>query len=310
MSHHKKQDQALDYTQLQQKKQDLVHCNNSFGMLLSSMESYLIKSNYNMSVLFGYYNHFNDISWKTKEEIKAQLYIDLMGYKIQKSAYFKKYGEIYQPDYPPISDICKIVKQWKQKAGKREEKELCEEILDLINDKNNKPLSYYQEMVENMDSPSNSDPVKSLKMSNQIHDIMDNRDAKIRNEIQKNPNAKFGLQIGKQPGTSEFSNLPKDLDRKKIDQMQKSLEDNIINQMNIIIQIIDKYTKTQRLEVNSLNINIKNAQKVIEEYYQKYNINVYINNLNYMMSICRDENKSSIEYAKNFFSIIEQIKYR
>ena len=51
------QTQKQDYSQLQKKKQDQVHCNNSFGMLLSSMESFLIKSGYNISVLFGHYNH-------------------------------------------------------------------------------------------------------------------------------------------------------------------------------------------------------------------------------------------------------------
>ena len=317
---HKKQAQTLDYAQLQQKKQDFVHCNNSFGMLLSSMESYLIKCNYNLSVMFGYYNHFNDISWKTKDEIKSQLYFDLMGYKIQKTAYFKKYQEIHQPDYPSISEICKIVKKWKQKAEKDEEKKLCDNILDLINDKDTKPLSYYQGLIESVNNSSHSDPIKSLKMANQIHDIMDRRDANISNEIQKNPNAKFGLEIGKHPGNSEFSNLPKNLYETNNDPKQKSMENNIINQMNIIMKILDNYYANGRLESNSLDKNIKNVQNNLEEYFkiyqninfifQNFNIKDIIIKLNYMINSNMDKNKYALENVKSFFDKMDNSKYR
>ena len=133
--------------------------------------------------MFGYYNHFNDISWKTKNEIKSQLYLDLLGYKIQKSAYFKKYKQVHQPDYPPISEISKIVKKWKKIAVKEEEKKLCDEIIDLIEDKNIKPISHYQQLIENTYTSSQSDPIKSLTMANKIHDIMDKRDAQINNSF-------------------------------------------------------------------------------------------------------------------------------
>ena len=311
--HYKKQEQALDYTQLQQQKQDLVHCNNSFGMLLSSLESYLIKSNYNLSVMFGYYNHFNDISWKTKNEIKSQLYLDLLGYKMQKSAYFKKYKQVHQPDYPPISEISKIVKKWKKIAVKEEEKKLCDEIIDLIEDKNIKPISYYQQLIENTNTSSQSDPIKSLTMANKIHDIMDKRDAQINNEIQRNPDAKFGLEIGRQPGTSEFSNLPKNMDVINKDPKQKIMEDNIINQMNIILKILENYYNNGRLESNSLIKNIKNAEIIIEEYFvkyknlnfifQKFNIDSILKNLNYGVG-------NGFEYAKNFFKKIEDSQMR
>ena len=311
--HYKKQAQALDYSQLQQQKQDLVHCNNSFGMLLSSLESYLIKCNYNLSVMFGYYNHFNDISWKSKNEIKAQLYLDLLGYKIQKSAYFKKYQTVHQPDYPPISEISKIVKKWKKKAEKEEEKKLCDEILDLIEDKNNKPISYYQQLIENTNSSSHSDPIKSLTMANKIHDIMDKRDAQISNEIQKNPNAKFGLEIGKQPGTSEFSNLPKNLDIINNDPAQKIMEDNIVNQINIIVKILEKYYNNNILESNSLLKNIQGAEKSIDEYYIKYkNLNFIFQNFNIdsILKSLNYSNGNALEYAKTFFQKIDNSQMR
>lgn len=318
MSYHyrdknKIQAQTLDYAQLQQQKQDLVHCNNSFGMLLSSLESYLIKCNYDLSVMFGYYNHFNDISWKSKNEIKAQLYLDLLGYKIQKSAYFNKYQQVHQPDFPPISEISKIVKKWKKKAEKEEEKKLCDEIIDLIEDKNIKPVSYYHQLVESINCPSHSDPIKSLTMANKIHDIMDKRDAQISNVIQMNPNAKFGLEIGKQPGTSEFSNLPKNLDITSKDPQQKIMEDNIINQMNIILKILQNYSNNGRLESNSLMKNINNAEKSLDEYYGKYknlnfiflkfNIDSIIKNLKYATG-------DALEYAKSFFQKIDNVQMR
>lgn len=85
------QKQSQDYSQLQRQKQDLVHCNNSFGKLLFSMEILLIKSGYNFKEFFGYYNHFNNASRKTKEKIRVQINLDLMANKIQKIAYNQKY---------------------------------------------------------------------------------------------------------------------------------------------------------------------------------------------------------------------------
>jgi hypothetical protein len=299
--------QTFDYTQLQQQKQDLVHCNNSFGMLLSSLESYLIKCNYNLSVMFGHYNHFNDISWKTKSEIKSQLYFDLLGYKIQKSAYFKKYQEVHQPDYPPISEISKIVKQWKKKAEKEDDKKLCDEIIDLIEDKNVKPISYYQQLIESTNSPSHSDPIQSLTLANKIHDIMDKRDAQINNEIQRNPNAQFGLEIGKQPGSSEFSHLPKNLNVINNDPQQKIIKDNIINQINIIIKILDNYYNSGRLESNSLMKNIKDAEIIINEYIMKYkNLNFIFQkfNIDNILKRLTYKTGNGLEYAKAFFTKI------
>ena len=184
--------QKQDYSQLQKQKQDQVHCNNSFGMLLSSMESFLIKSGYNISVLFGHYNHFNDISWKTKDEIISQLYTDLMAFKIQKMAYTKKYHKFDFPDYPPIEEVIKIVKKWRDSTVNKDEKSLCNEILDLIRDSNQKPISYYQDRVESCHSSSRVDVQKSLKLSNLIHDQIDMRNEEIKNEIERNPYTRYG----------------------------------------------------------------------------------------------------------------------
>ena len=154
--------QKQDYSQIQKQKEDFIHCINSFGMLLSSMESLFLKSGYNIKISFGHYNHFNDTFWKTKEEIKSQIYTDLMAYKIQKIAYTKKYGKFDYPDEPPIEEIIKIVQKWKSLANNRQEENLCNEILDLINDTNQKPISYYQSRVENVQSSTRADPIESV----------------------------------------------------------------------------------------------------------------------------------------------------
>jgi hypothetical protein len=152
------------------------------------MESFLIKSGYNISVLFGHYNYFNDISWKTKDEIISQLYTDLMAFKIQKMAYSQKYHKFDFQDYPVI----KIVKKWRDSTVNKDEKSLCNEILDLIRDSNQKPISYYQDRVESCHSSSRVDVQKSLKLSNLIHDQIDMRNEEIKNEIERNPYTRYG----------------------------------------------------------------------------------------------------------------------
>lgn len=66
--------------------------------------------------------------------------------------------------------------------GEIYEQSLCDEILDLINDKNHKPISYYQGRVENVQSSSKAAPVESVKLSNQIHEKIDKINEKI-NEV-------------------------------------------------------------------------------------------------------------------------------
>ena len=92
-------------------------------------------------------------------------------------AYVQKYGKFGFPD-PPIEKITEIVKQWRSISNNKQEQSLCDEILDLINDKNRKPISYYQGRVENIQSSSKADPLESVKLSNQIHEKIDKRNEK------------------------------------------------------------------------------------------------------------------------------------
>ena len=62
-----------------------------------------------------------------------------MAYKIQKLAYKQKYGKFDCLDFPPIQEVIAIVEQWKKMAKEKEE---SDEILDLINDKNERPILY------------------------------------------------------------------------------------------------------------------------------------------------------------------------
>ena len=266
-----KQIQKLDYTQLQKQKQDLVHCNNSFGMLLSSMESLFIKSGYEISVLFGDYNYFNDITWKTKDEIRAQLYTDLLAYKIQKLAYTQKYKKFDYPDHPPISEIIKIIKKWKEMAKNKDEKSLCDEILELINDSNQKPISYYQSRVESIKSNSKCDPVEQVKMSNKIHDKIDKRNEEINKKIKENPDTKFGLKIGGKAGNGEFSDIKKSCKNnknKKNDENLMKKENVIVNNINELIGSFDKYIKLKNKHEEEIQKNIIKTSSIIDEYYK------------------------------------------
>ena len=264
--------QKQDYTQLQKQKQDLVHCNNSFGMLLSSMESLFIKSGYQISVLFGYYNHFNDITWKTKEEIRAQLYTDLMAYKIQKLAYIQKYKKFDYPDYPPINKIIDIIKKWKEVAKNKDEKSLCDEILELINDTDNKPISYYQARVESTASNSKCDPVEQVKMSNKIHNKIDKRNEQINKKIKENPDSKFGLKIGEKPGNGEFSdiktNIKNEKSNKKEDKLTKK-QNSIEKNVNELIESINNYFKNKSKSENEILQNINKTSQILDEYYKE-----------------------------------------
>ena len=293
--------QMQDYTQLQKQKQDLVHCNNSFGMLLSSMESLFIKSNYNISVLFGRYNHFNDISWKSKDQIKSQVYTDLMAYKIQKLAYRQKYGKFDYPDYPPIEEVIRIVEKWKKMAKETDEKKLCDEILDLINDTNEKPISYYQGRVQNTRSFNNADPVESLQFSNKIHDKIDFRNQSINNEIYRNPGAKYGLELGKQPGTSEFSSLRRNIDVRPKEQQQINEEKDIESKLNTLIekyQTLKNYANYY--EEKDLEKLLNDVENKILKYADKYK------DLYFLKSKIHIENE--IKKVKNYANFIQDSK--
>lgn len=307
-----KQTQILDYQQLQQQKQDLVHCNNSFGMLLSSVESFFIKSGYNIRVLFGYYNHFNDISWKTKDEIKSQLYLDLMLYKSQKKAFFTKYNEVYFPDSPPINEIIQVIEQWKKIAKNKEEKKICDEILDLINDKNAKPMSYYYKQIEGIESSFKADPTKSFQFSNKIHNIMDKRNEWINDELRRNPNAHFGLEIGKQPGTSEFSPLGNNINMSYSNSTEQlNLEHDITNKMNDLICIIKNYKSNSKLNLkllyeNCMYITIKiDENRDLRFLFKNFNIDNQLKNVKILIE---NENKqNNIDALNTFKDLLDKL---
>lgn len=313
------QTQMQDYTQLQRQKQDLVHCNNSFGMLLSSMESLFIKSNYNISALFGHYNHFNDISWKTKDQIKSQVYTDLMAYKIQKLAYRQKYGNFDYPDFPPIEEVIGIVEKWKKMAKERDEIKLCDEILDLINDKNEKPISYYQGRVQSTRSFNNADPVKCLQFSNKIHDKIDFRNQSINNEIYRNPGTKYGLEIGKKPGTSEFSNLRRNIDVKPKEQQQIIEEKAIESKVNTLIgkyQGFFQYSTTiyEERDFEKLLVDVENK---ISKYADKYKdldflkSRIHIDNEIKKVKNCAKfvQNSDKKQLIDKIYNLFENIKF-
>ena len=124
-------------------------------------------------------------------------------------AYTQKYHKFDFPDNPPIKEIIKMIEKWKKIAKNKDEQKLCDEILDLINDTNTKPISYYQNRVESCPNSSRADPIESVKLSNKIHNKIDKRNEEINKAIEKNPNAKFGLVIGEEPGKSEYSKITK-----------------------------------------------------------------------------------------------------
>ena len=233
------------------------------------MESLLIKSGHKIPVLFGHYNHFNDISWKTEEEIRTQLYTDLMAYKIQKKAYNQKYHKFDFPDYPPIEKIIQIIKDWKSITNNKQDQDLCDEILDLINDSNQKSIYFYQGRVESYSTSSHADPQQLFKLSNLIHDQIDKRNDEINKEIEVNPNTKFGLIIGENYGTSEFSHLKTNIDMKNKDPNINSLENEIVKNVKELFEKIEKYYSDSNNHnlYNELENSYNNVRNYLEVYY-------------------------------------------
>ena len=305
------QTQAQSNLQLLKQKEDLVSCNNNLGMLLSTMESFFIKSGYKLNVLFGYYNYFNDVSWKSKQDIKNQLYINLMAYKISKMAYVKKYGKFDYPDYPPIEKIIEIINQWKNLSKDQEEKKLCDEILELINDENQKPLSYYQNKIENTHSDSRADSIQQLQFSSQIHNIIDKRNEQIKNQLEQNPNAKFGLNMGEQPGNSEFSHVAIPNPAKNKDIIKLELEKNINIKIKSLFNSLDLFLENKNS--NQLESDYNELKKQLNIYFKEYkNINfTYENNnieelLNNLSDKCKYVQDNSTK--KKLYDIYNLIK--
>ena len=304
------QTQAQSNLQLLRQKQDFVSCNNIFGMLLSTMESFFIKSGYKLSVLFGNYNYFDIVSWKSKQDIKNQLYTNLMAYKISKMAYVKKYGKFDYPDFPPIEKIIEIINQWKQISRDQEEKKLCDEILELISDGNQKPLSYYQNRIENTHKSSRSDPIQQFQFSNKIHNQIDKRDEEIKYQLEQNPNAQFGLTMGGQPGNGEFSNIEIPNSAQYKDQYQLNLEDEIIKQVDSLFNSLDLYFKTKISP--QFEQHYKKLGKKLDEYFKKhqnidfvferYNLNEKLNLIKTYQNQTRDlSKKEMLKYINNLF---------
>ena len=275
-SSYQTQIQSQDFSQLQKQKQDLVHCNNSFGMLLSSMESLLIKSGYGIKALFGHYNHFNDLSWKTREEIKAQLNLDLMAYKIQKMTYKQKYKKFDFPDYPPIEEIIKIIEKWKQESKEKELQKLCDDILDLIKDENEKPISFYQARVEKTKTTTRADPVENVQMANKIHNIMDKRNEEVNKKVEDNKNAKFGLIMGGDYEKSEFSGLKKDdkkkkknKENKKGQEKLKKEEKKITKKVEELLESISDYVKEKKNTEKTIQKDTEEIDESLEKYFKE-----------------------------------------
>ena len=299
---------AQSNLQLLRQKEDFVSCNNTFGMLLSTMESLFIKSGYKLSVLFGNYNYFDNVSWKSKQDIKNQLYTNLMAYKISKMAYVKKYGKFDYPDFPPIEKIIEIINQWKNISKDPEEKKLCDEILDLINDANQKPLSYYQNRIENTYKSSRSDPIQQFQFSNQIHNQIDKRNANIEYQLEQNPNAQFGLTLGGQPGKGEFSHIKTPNSIKNKDYHQQQLEKDIITQVESLFNCLEA-------RLPQFEQHYKSLEKQLNEYFQKYqNIEFVfqIYNIEAKLKQIDDQtrNRSDKQKIKNIYDLFTKFQYQ
>ena len=302
------QTQAQSNLQLLRQKEDLVSCNNTFGMLLSTMESLFIKSGYKLSVLFGNYNYFDNVSWKSKQDIKNQLYTNLMAYKISKMAYVQKYGKFDYPDFPPIQKIIEIINQWKKISKDPEEKKLCDEILDLINDANQKPLSYYQNRIENTYKSSRSDPIQQFQFSNQIHNQIDKRNANIGYQLEQNPNAQFGLTLGGQPGKGEFSHIKTPNSIKDKDYHQQQLEKDIITQVESLFNCLE-------VRLPQFEQHYKSLETLLNEYFKKYhNIDFVFQRYNIDVKLKQIDdqtrNRSDKQKIKNIYDLFTKFQYQ
>ena len=102
-----------------------------------------------------------------------------------------------------------MIENWKASAKEKDLQKLCDNILDLIKDENEKPISFYQSRAENTKSATRADPVENVQMANKIYNIMDKRNEKINKKVQDNQNAKFGLVIGEKYSKGEFNCLKK-----------------------------------------------------------------------------------------------------
>ena len=201
---------------------------------------------------------------------KSSIIYRLNGLKIQKIAYSQKYSTFDFPDDPPIEEIIKIIHKWKSIAKDKQEKSLCDEILDLINDKNQRPISYYQGRVESVQSSSKAEPIESVKVSNLIHNKIDDRNKKINSEIEANPNAKFGLKIAGKPGNTEFSNIQITKDQKKDTKLLKK-EKDIVKKVEDLIKSVDVFFEIKEVKDSMIEEKLKNVYKCLDNFHKENN---------------------------------------
>lgn len=308
--------------QLLRQKQDFISCNHSFGMLLSSMESLLILSGYDIKPKFDHYNYFENRNWKTKGQIKSQLYTDLMAYKISKLAYIQKYGKFDLPDFPPIENIIETIIKWTEVANDNELKNLCGEILDLIYEQNPKPLAYYQGRIEkNSISNSGTEPISQFELSNRIHDRLDKRDEKVKEELLRNPNAKFGLHMNEELPNTEYNNIiPKksgihlSKEELKIQKMMEQkinknfldLKIGIENYFNQIPSNIDLVASFGAIQNDLRNYHQKYNQ--IDFLFNSYNIDSIKNEFEFYCKNCSKEEIKIKEFLNKIINFIYSFK--
>jgi len=193
----------------------------------------------------------------------------------------------------------------------KEEKKLCDEILELIKDGNQKPLSYYQNRIENTHKSSRSDPIQQFQFSNKIHNQIDKRDEEIKYQLEQNPNAQFGLNMGGQPGNGEFSNIEIPNSAKYKDQYQLNLEDEIIKQVDSLFNSLDIYFQTKNTPPQ-LERHYKTLEKQLDEYFKKYqnidfvfernNLDEKFNQIKTYQNQTRDlSEKEMLKYINNLF---------
>jgi len=308
-SYNHKQIQVQDKSQLLRKKQDQVSCNNCLGMLLSSMESLFIKNGYNISIKFDHYNYFNNRNWKTKEQIKSQLYIDLMGYKLSKMAYIQKYGTFDNPDYPPIDEIKNIILNWKEIAKEPEEIKLCDEICDLISDNNQKSLSYYQTRIEKSSKTSKkANPNTMFKLSNNLHGKFDERNKNIEEKLNKNIRSKFGLQMGEEESSkNELSksmnlSLNLEIEVEANNELKKKKKKKIIEKMKDLLNL-SKQLYEGKIEAKDVEESLENVEKIIKDY------DIDNNDINFLYEhFHKDKTIDEMEKYSSKFSKIKEKK--
>jgi hypothetical protein len=160
------------------------------------------------------------------------------------------------------------------------EKKICEEILDLISEKDNNPLSNYQNKIENTKSYYHADPIEQFNLSIRIHDKIDRKNKKIKSDFELNPYTSFGLHMGESQGSSEFSHIQikksfENIDNKK-KKMQDEIEQNIDKLFNSIFNIRNGKDNKSLIEYY-----LKIVKDKLENYYNKYdNFDFIYNSLN------------------------------